>query len=163
MKFWDRTLAILQMLGGTMGIIITLRMLPETFSNLLFFVIALLFMALFGFSVIAGWLLWHETQRGVNWSTINQMLQIPQISVAGFAYYFINPVDMSLIVHSDGSDSLMNYLFNLDFDVGSQWFVSLADPTQPFFLGVNILPLLFFLYLRRRRPVEEVAPPLEIS
>lgn len=139
-----RLIGIFEIGGGLFGVAAMLRrLLPwhSTQSSL----VALIGLALFGFTLVAGVLLLEGRDRGIGWSRWAQLLQLPLIASPVFSY----------ALHSGAFINVFASLHvpvrpGLDWHLGSQGFgLALAGPATSR-LGINLLALLSWLALRLR-------------
>ncbi|RDS83941.1 hypothetical protein [Dyella psychrodurans] len=139
-----RLIGILEVAGGFYGMASVLPRLLE-FGPLRTAAIGLIEFALYAFVLIAGVLLLENSERGVRFSSVAQLLQLPLIATPIFSYAlhcgaFIN---LSLIFHTPVHPSLT-------WHFGSQGFALAFGGPSPSRLGINLLALLSWLVLKLR-------------
>src|SRR3954468_13725250 len=106
-----RALAIYQIIGGVLGLIITIWAVIEyaTFTPFIILLFAIAFV-LYIFSLLSGWLLWNQYTAGIQCSLINQYLQIIQFTIGGWAYTYVSGGYFSL-----GVDLTYSYKILVNF------------------------------------------------
>jgi hypothetical protein len=143
-----RALAIYQIIGGLLGLIITVLAIMG-FHSFTPFIISLFAIAfgLYIFSLLSGWLLWNQYTSGIKCSLINQYLQIVQFTIAGWAYTYISGAYFSL-----GVDLTYSYKILIDFGIVSTWQLKAftqSDAVQLSFNFVAILLVVFLTHVKR--------------
>ncbi len=157
---WFAVIAILQIIGGGMGIWVSIQYLADD-GNIDAFVLLVtsIFIAFYLTGIYAGWLLWKEHPQGITLSMFIQLLQLPQISIPGITYLFVNSLEISLVIWSNSLPvSFTDIHFGPDMTFGSYWGLTLGG-FEEFFVGLNVLSLAILLYLRsKRRLVSQTTP-----
>lgn len=150
---WNRPIALLQIVGGVLGIIRTLYYIGETLPpSIVDQLIAGGMLVLYTVSIIAGLLLWQQQRQGVSLSILLQMVQIPYFSLTTLSYYIIAPLGVMLYVQVGGAGFIdPNIYYGLFYK--SEWLITLWSPTEPFFIGLNLVPVVCLWYLRRQQAV----------
>ncbi|HTV85137.1 MAG TPA: hypothetical protein VME63_07015 [Dyella sp.] len=139
-----RLIGILEIAGGFFGMATILPRLLEL-GPLRTAAIGLIAFALYAFVLVAGVLLLENSERGIHFSSIAQLLQLPLIATPIFSYAlhcgaFVNlSVVFHTPVHPDLAWRLGSYGFALAF----------GGPSASR-LGVNLLALLSWLILKLR-------------
>lgn len=148
-------IAIYEIIGGLLGVVIVSMLLYKLFkayaqfdqgvflSTLLTCIIVL---SLYIISLIAGFLLWKGQNLGNKLSLFIQALQIPNISLSGFSYIFVSGIQLALNISKGLSEDIK---FNLFFYLGSKFDINLFSKESSFLIGVNIIALLIFIYLKK--------------
>jgi hypothetical protein len=139
-----RLIGILEVAGGFYGMA---TLLPRLLSigPLHTAAIGLIAFALYAFVLVAGVLLLENSERGIHFSSMAQLLQLPLIALPIFSYAlhcgaFIN---LSIVLHSPIHPEL-------GWRLGSEGFVlAFGGPGAPH-LGINLLALLSWLVLKLR-------------
>jgi hypothetical protein len=142
-SFLFRLIGILEIAGGLYGAVGALRrLLPmgSTYDALH----ALLALIAFGFVLVAGVLLVEGSERGVAFSRVAQLLQLPLLATPVFSY----------ALHAGGFLNLYTTFHLarpwLDWSFGTQGFVlAIAGPAVSR-VGVNLLALVSWLVLKLR-------------
>ena len=143
-SFLFRLIGILEVAGGFYGVVTMLRrLLPlgSTHDS----IVAVIGLALYGFVLVAGFELLGNTERGVTFSRIAQLLQLPLIATPIFSY----------ALHCGGYVNVFATLhlpvhLGLDWHFGSEGFLlAVAGPGMSR-IGINLLALLSWLALRLR-------------
>lgn len=142
-SFLFRLIGILEIAGGLYGAAGALRrvlLMGSTYDTLH----ALLALIAFGFVLVAGVLLVEGSERGVTFSRVAQLLQLPLIAT---------PV-LSYALHAGAYLNLYTTLHLarpwLDWSFGTQGFVLAVGGPSATRLGVNLLALFSWLILRLR-------------
>lgn len=137
-----RLIGILEVAGGFYGMMIVLPRLLA-FGPLRTAAIGLIEFALYAFVLIAGVLLLENSERGIRFSSIAQLLQLPLLATPIFSY----------ALHCGGFINLFTTLHlhpELTWHFGSQGFkLAFGGPAAAYF-GVNLLALLSWLILKLR-------------
>ncbi len=160
MNKWNPLIALMQMVGGGWGIIQAINVLgsempPSVFTQLLIGGV----MGLYALHIFAGILLWQQQPLGLRLSTILQALQIPYISLATLSYRLVAPVGVMLFIKSGQTTPIALYP-DFDYFFPSGWQFDLWPHGEGFFLGVNLVALVIFWYLRRQQVQLPPQPPL---
>lgn len=106
---------------------------------------ALVFFALYAIVALAGWWLLKGRAGGVRLSIAAQAVQVPYVSLASLAFYFMAGAGLWLRIGGEG--------LGLDSEFGTRFNFSLLSgfgpgrQTFPFALGVNLVPLAVLVYL----------------
>lgn len=139
-----RLIGILEVAGGFYGMAMVLpRVLAA--GPLHSTVLGVLALAAYAFVLVAGVLLLENSERGVRFSSIAQLLQLPLIATPIFSYALHSGacVDLFAAVHLPTRPQL-------GWQFGSQRFeLEFAGPAVSR-LGVNLLALLSWLVLKLR-------------
>lgn len=160
---WFAVIAILQVIGGGLGLLVSFQYLSDV-GNIDAFVvlITMIFIVFYLTSIFAGWLLWKEHPQGITLSMFIQLLQIPQISIPGFVYIFINPLDISLVMRSSSFPvSITEFSFGPDIFFGSSWSFYVGA-FEEFLVGFNVLALVLLIFLGRKRRLVSQTSPLTV-
>jgi hypothetical protein len=139
-----RLIGILEVAGGFYGMAVVLPRLLE-FGPLRTAAIGLIEFALYAFVLVAGVLLLENSERGIRFSSIAQLLQLPLIATPIFSYglYAGAYINLLAILHVPVHPELT-------WRFGSQVFMlAFAGPAASR-LGVNLLALLSWLVLKLR-------------
>jgi hypothetical protein len=146
-------LSIYQIIGGVLGIGLTLWMINLTSVSSVFLLLVLFVCALYGYSIYCGVLLLQERKDGLVHSKINQLLQVVSFSLLGYAYQFTSGAALS--VGLDLTESL-SFKFNLS---ASSWQVNINSDSRALIVNVNLLALFLIRFIdktRKRRKGMEV-------
>ncbi len=147
-----KALAIYQVVGGLLGLIVTTFHLLRfpSFTPL----IILLFTVAFGlyiFSLLSGWLLWNQYTAGIQCSLTNQYLQIIHFAIGGWAYTYISGGHFSM-----GIDLTYSYRLLVDFGLLSTWQLKAFTDTPAVQLSFNFVAILLVVFLTHvKRDLEE--------
>lgn len=139
-----RLIGILEVAGGFYGMMIVLPRLLA-FGPLHTAVVGLIEFALYAFVLVAGVLLLENSERGIRFSSIAQLLQLPVIALPIFSYGLYSGafVNLFVMLHSPLHPGL-GYRF------GSQGFLLAFSGPSASRLGINLLALLSWLILKLR-------------
>src|SRR3954454_10812590 len=147
-----RALAIYQIIGGLLGLLITVWDVMEypSFSASIIIMFAIAF-GLYIFSLISGWLLWYQYTAGVQCSLINEYLQIVHFSIAGWAYMYTSGGYFSL-----GVDLTYAYKVLIDFGIIPTLQLKAFTQTPEVQLSFNFVAILLVVFLTHvKRDLEE--------
>lgn len=139
-----RLIGILEIAGGFYGLARVLPRLLEI-GPLRTAAIGLIELALYVFVLVAGVLLIENSERGVRFSSIAQLLQLPLVATPVFSYAlhcggFVNLyVTLHIPTHPD-----------IGWHFGSEGFILQFVGPAVSHLGVNLLALLSWLILKLR-------------
>ncbi|MGA0587228.1 hypothetical protein ACO2Q2_08890 [Dyella sp. KRB-257] len=139
-----RLIGVLEIAGGLLGVVASVRrLLPlgSTSESLM----ALIALAVFGFILVAGVLLLEGSERGVAFSRVAQLLQLPLLAtpVLSYALHAGGFVNVFAIVHG-------GVRLGLDYRLGSHGFVLAVAGPAVWHIGLNLLALLSWLVLKLR-------------
>jgi hypothetical protein len=143
-NFLFRLIGILEVAGGFMGMVATLRRLLP-FGSTHDSIVAVLALVLYSFILVAGVLLLEGSERGVSLSGWAQLLQLPLIAtpILSYALYSGGFVNVYATVH-------LPVQLGLDWHFGSEGFLLAVAGPGTSRLGINLLALLSWLALRLR-------------
>ncbi|HEX5304491.1 MAG TPA: hypothetical protein VFW82_00235 [Dyella sp.] len=143
-SFFFRLIGILEIAGGFLGVVASVRrLLPlgSTYETLM----ALIALAVFGFILVAGVLLVEGSERGVALSRVAQLLQLPLLATPVLSYALHAGAFVNVFATLQSTPRL-----GIDWHVGGHGFVlALAGPAVSR-VGINLLALLSWLVLRLR-------------
>lgn len=142
-SFLFRLIGILEIAGGLYGAVRALHRLlamGSTYAMLH----ALLALVAFGFVLLAGVWLVEGSERGVAFSRVAQLLQLPLIATPMFSY----------ALHAGGFVNIYTTVHLarpwLDWSFGTQGFVLAVAGPSVSRIGVNLLALVSWLVLKLR-------------
>ena len=154
-KRWCTGIAIYQILGAAVSVILICTLVPNLSAGVIFALVPLLAMCLM--SLLAGVLFFVKgnESRFFTLSKLNFCLQIPQLSMTGFAFAFYYGPYLA-VGFGDGSNLLGKFEMltsNVAFQIGG---------AEPFYILLNLVPLFLLIILRwiERNPMV-TAPELE--
>lgn len=136
-----KIIAIVEMLGGIVGVATFFFLGISVFSNILVASILSFFIALYILSFLSGLWLWKFTRRGIISSIIVQILQAPIISLPFLYYKFFAGLNLSIGVFQSK--------ISANFNLGSSWELNIPNTDQAFGIGLNIIALIFLICLFR--------------
>ncbi|MGN6384177.1 MAG: hypothetical protein ACTHMK_16365 [Dyella sp.] len=143
-SFLFRLIGILEIAGGFLGVVASVRrLLPlgSTYETLM----ALIGLALFGFILIAGVLLMEGSERGVAFSRVAQLLQLPLLATPVLSYALHSGAFINVFATLQASPRL-----GIDWHLGTHGFVLAVAGPAASRIGINLLALLSWLVLRLR-------------
>ncbi len=143
-SFLFRLIGILEIAGGFLGVVASVRrLLPlgSTYETLM----ALIGLALFGFILIAGVLLMEGSERGVAFSRVAQLLQLPLLATPVLSYALHSGAFINVFATLQTSPRL-----GIDWHLGTHGFVLAVAGPAVSRIGLNLLALLSWLVLRLR-------------
>ncbi|MGO4906684.1 hypothetical protein [Flavobacterium sp. W20_MBD1_R3] len=105
-------LGFYQLIGGIIGILNTIRFLPNfTQINGGIFLLLLAIFLLYSFSVFCGYLLLKKRNiEGLNLSIYNQLIQIVGFGVLGYAFHFTAGIYGGIKLNLT-NDTIINFMF----------------------------------------------------
>jgi hypothetical protein len=141
----DRFLAFLLVVGGTVGIGVSLY-LAVLLIRLQWItgLIAAALVLLFAWSMLTGFRLWRGQRRGLTWAAILFAMQIPILSIPGFSYEYYTGFSLKIMGgHVEKPVSI---------SIGATGDLNVFDPlvTNTAY-GLNLLALAATTYLLTRR------------
>ena len=138
-------LAINQIIGGVIGIILTIYVMTTavTFSLLLITILIFIF-GLYCYSILCGVLIFKSPLTGLKYSLINQYLQILYFSIVGYGFKYLSGL-----------------YFSLEFDLGdlpsfqlqggvSTWNINFKNAFEIKTVGINFIAILLILFIDRQ-------------
>ena len=143
-SFLFRLIGILEIAGGFLGVVASVRrLLPlgSTYESLM----ALIALAVFGFILVAGVLLVEGSERGVAFSRVAQLLQLPLLATPVLSYALHAGAYINVFATLQAAPRL-----GIDWHLGTHGFVlAIAGPAVSR-VGINLLALLSWLVLKLR-------------
>ena len=141
MRLWQRrTLGILALGGGFVGVALGSQMLMNAELSVPARVLILPFMALYGFGVWCGLGMLESRPGTVALNRLFWLLQVPYVMSPIAGYLFASGA-MAYVSFAPGSG------FGAMARFGSQFQYSLFELTKPFVIGVNVVALAVFAFL----------------
>ena len=142
-------IAYYQIGGGIIGavllVMMTLEQVQTSSLSFLYFLIPILF---FSFSVFAGIHLLKRHKSSTLITQINQVIQIPQLSLFGFSYQYFAGLFLGL-----GISNELGIGFN--FSLPNFKFV-LTNSNDEFLFMVNLIPIILVILLKKfQRKLEQ--------
>lgn len=101
----------------------------------------------FGWSIWVGVDLWRGRPQGYTWAKVLFALQVPSISLHGFAYQFYVGSILTLSFTQEAASKL-----NLEFQLGSLLKVQFSSEVESLVVGVNLLAIICLAYLFKKSP-----------
>lgn len=146
-----KVISSIMVVGGIAGIVLALWTEARTqkLGQLIFLGFAFL---LFGATVWAGIELWNGKPRGYMLAKLLFLLQIPIISIHGFAYQFYVGLVLNLSITQDAASKL-----NLGFEIGSLLNFQISPELESLVFGANLVAVGALIYLVKRS-YQNVAP-----
>src|SRR3954468_18366632 len=137
-----KALAIYQIIGGLLGLIITIWAAIQypSFTPFIILLFAIAF-GLYIFSLVSGWLLWNQYTAGIQCSLINEYLQIVHFSIAGWAYMYNTGGYFSL-----GVDLTYAYKVLIDFGIIPTLQLKAFTQTPEVQLSFNFVAILLVVF-----------------
>ena len=137
-----RGVALVEIIGGILGVVTALGYLSNSAG--IGVIICLLFVGLYGYSIVAGYWLWQNFAKGYRASVLLQLLQVPVLVSPLFTYEFVSGLMLRFLVGTGGFDTSFNF--------GSQFTFLLMPQDAGFSIGVNCVPVVVYYLLRRISP-----------
>lgn len=141
-----RILAWYQIIGGIAGLLTVMWLMMRTDQvNGAIMLIFLLAITLYIFSIYCGRLLFNDKYLlGLKLSLINQVIQIPQIAVLGYAFWYVSGLMLTIGI-SAGSPG---FSFNFHFFLTSTFQISIATEETQVILAVNLVAIYGVYFVR---------------
>ena len=143
-----RVLLVSELGGGFLGLCLILQMffMPELTAGSA--IVYIVFAGIFLFGTIAGILIAENHRKAIFLSLIYQGMQVLQISSPTVIYYLHSGFHITLFLERNR--------FGANFRLGTD-FAFYLFTQRPYGFGINIVALLFFIYLWKiRKKVENV-------
>lgn len=138
-----KMLGIYQLLGGIIGIGLTIWILLSVqvqFVGQYFFIVVAFLLYLY--SIFCGLMLLKNKKKGLRLSLVNQLFQIVNLSIVGFAYKYISGFFLSF-----GLDLTNN---NLLFNFGtSSWELAINTNSIISEVHINLIALFLVFFIER--------------
>ena len=133
-----KIIGIYQILGGLIGLIGTISLLVKFgFTNGTTFKMFLLFLALYSFSVFCGYLLLKKQfEKGLNYSILNQLIQVLSFSIFGLTFKFYSGLFLSLGLNLT-TDTILTYNFGI-----TTWNFKLNSESEIIEISINLVALI---------------------
>ena len=138
-------LAINQIIGGVIGMILTIYVMTTavTFSLLLITILIVIF-GLYSYSILCGVLILKSPLIGLKYSLINQYIQILSFSILGYGFKYLSGL-----------------YFLLEFDLGnlpsfqlqwglSTWNINFKNALEIKTVGINFVAIFLILFIDRQ-------------
>jgi hypothetical protein len=143
-----KILAWYQIIGGVVGFLGVCWIISSidkiTWS---IFVLILLILTLYSFSIYSGWLLFKDKCIfGLKLSIINQYFQILALTFVRFTYFYAAGMYLFVTV-----DTANGFNLGLKYYLGSEATISFHNEEKPFFLGVNLIALILIGFITKLR------------
>jgi hypothetical protein len=153
-----KIIAVLEIIGGLSGFLMTAWFLVLTPFDPMVLILAPIVFLIYGLSVFAGIALWRGRKYGRTASIVVQCLQIPKIFSPALIFIFSFGFDVwvHFLVHPDFTTAGIE----VKFGAFNQLFISV--PGAPFGLGVSFVGCFFLALLTHYKPgapTETIEPP----
>ena len=138
-------LAINQIIGGVIGIILTIYVMTTavTFSLLLITILIVIF-GLYSYSILCGVLILKNPLTGLKYSLINQYLQILYFSISGYGFKYLSGLYTSLELD-------LGNLQNFQLQGGiSTWDINFKNALEIKTVGINFIAVLLIIFIDRQ-------------
>lgn len=159
-----KVLAWYQIIGGIMGILVTIWLVAQLGQiNGLILLILLFATSLYVFSIYCGRLLLTDKYlTGFKLTIINQVIQIPQFAMLGYAFWYVSGCMVTIGINVDHG-----FGFDFNFHIMSTYQISVATSETTFKLAINLFAIYLVHFTEKLRTMmkEEKASfdELEIS
>lgn len=107
--------------------------------------IALIFLAMYALTALAGLWLWSNRPAGIRLSIISQAAQTLSVSAGSIAYLFTAGIALWVRLGRGGLD--FDHDFGTRFRLGIVTGFGPGSSPYPYSIGINLLPLAILLYL----------------
>ncbi|MCC9137059.1 hypothetical protein ACFSKU_20365 [Pontibacter silvestris] len=140
-----KVLAIYQIIGGLLGIGITIWVMfrGESILTQQVLRISLFAAGLYVFSILCGRMLFRNVQRGLMLSIINQVLQVVYFTFGAYGFQYVSGLRIGL-----GFDMIGSWTFKFRIALSSFQFDLGADTGQKF-IGVNLIALFLIFWIEK--------------
>ena len=136
-----KALGLYQLIGGALGILVTLWMIDFSSASILVVLIVLFSTCLFGYSIYCGWLLLKYQKNGLMHSKINQLLQAVHLYAFGYAFEYVSGGYFSI-----GIDLTESFLLKLNAGT-STWQLNINSNDPTLIVSVNVVALFLISYI----------------
>ncbi len=133
-----KIIGIYQIIGGLIGLIGTLSLLVKFgFSNGTTFKMFLLFLSLYSFSIFCGYLLLKKQyEKGLNYSILNQLIQVLSFTILGFAFKFYSGIFLCFGLNLT-TDTILTYNVGI-----TTWNFKLNSESGITEISINLIALI---------------------
>lgn len=139
-----RALSIYQIFGGIVGLGFLLFLIIQIqISNSLLILILFFAAALFSYSIFCGIILLKNFKRGLTHSFINQVLQLLNFSIGGFAFQYVSGLFLSV-----GVDLSESFYLKLNLGI-STWNLGINTEDSLTIINVNLVALYLIVFIDR--------------
>lgn len=138
---YRRIIAVLEIIGGAVGVILTLNSLNAASNFGLF--MGVLMIGVYVFTGFAGWWLWKGYKKGYKSSAIIQAAQIPVFVSPIITYQFVAGATLRLLAGTGGS--------GFYFQLGSLWDLHILQDLGVS-IGINAVAIGSFFILNKITP-----------
>lgn len=142
-KIWVDVLGNYQIVGGVIGIVITMINLGKLLQADYGIIFFLVFCAMFSYSIYCGVIL-HvgDYDKGLFLSKINQILQVVQIAVGGIIFKFHSGFGITEYYYLDAG----YFTTSIDLSTVNMYFMEVDDPVVGVnFVALGLVALIFYL------------------
>ena len=155
-----KALSIYQIAGGCIGLLITMWIMlwyPGSIKGLvlIFFSVAV---SLYSYSIYCGIMLLKNYKWGLKHSLINQILQVVNFSIFGYAFQYIAGAYLAVGIDLTGS-------FNIKLNAGiSTWQIVFNDDEQLLYVNLNLVALSLVLFIEKLKTrIDAIEKEYQIS
>lgn len=152
-----RIISIYEILGGLVGILVTINLLrlsnlnlfsPQNGTGTIVLIMYLIIILLYLASVISGILLWKNKTSGYILSVIIQTVQIPFGIYNGFKYLFASGLLAGIQYYKyQRTVNLTVAGFKTILSISSDFAMFYNPLDKSFVLGINLVPLIILLFI----------------
>ena len=136
-----KIIGLFQIIGGIIGLgVFSWLAAVQQNVNLFLLLLYVFIVSLYGYSMFSGIMLFRNPATGLRLTLINQILQIFQISLLGYAYKYVS--GFGFVV---GFDITNNFIFNFNFEISS-FLMHFDAGDETLFVKINILAILLAYY-----------------
>jgi hypothetical protein len=159
MKLWRRIIAVLEMVGGVAGALLFIWRLTESPLSVGTLILALIALAIYVLSTVAGIALWRGRRFGHTASLIVQAIQIPKILSPVIVWTFSLGFDAFLYVVQLNS----GVKYGIEFKVLAfhQLFLNYSNAPLGFGLSITAVACLILLIYNMPMTEESQAPHVD--
>lgn len=156
----NRVIAIWEVVGGFLGIIVSIWYLFVNVVTPINLLIYAIFIGLYVLSGVAGLFLWKNQRRGISWSILIQALQIPVVTSPVLIYLFALPLAIVLMLYGVFTGPETSMGFHVQVLFLPDWSLRFGGTEGQFVLGVNVVALICLVYLSSHLLKRPLSVPL---
>ncbi|MHA6248264.1 hypothetical protein ACXYMU_10035 [Pontibacter sp. CAU 1760] len=140
-----QALALYQIIGGLLGIILTgwVLMRGELAVDQPALRISLFAGALYVFSILCGRMLFRNPEKGLKLSLLNQVLQVVYFSFGSYGFQYVAGIRVGV-----GADMVDGWIVKFRLALSS-FHINLGTDLGQKFIGVNLVALLLIFYIEQ--------------
>jgi len=143
LHIYYKILAVYQIIGGGLGIILTAYFFSSMALNNTLFILVGLAISMYVYSVVCGILIFNKKDNNLIYSTINQYLQLINFSLMGYSFRYVAGGFLNV-----GIDFTKTLIFK--FEAGlSTWHFGFNTDSNTLEININIVAILLISFIDR--------------